>query len=146
MEKRTVFTLKIKEQILAYLRAGSNKSTAAHLCGVSYRTFHNWMRYGHEKPGTLFEGFHTEVLRAEAEFEADCVRMLTDTQNPKYILEVLSRRAPDRWSSSTRINLQVDQKIEDFMNFLIEALSEDRDTLTKVLEVAAEYEKANYIE
>jgi hypothetical protein len=136
---KEAFNTQTTSQIVESIRIGNYKSTAAQLSGISYRTLTNWLKKGREEPEGNYGQFYLDVLKAEAEFEANAVSELTMSGNPKYLLEVLSRRSPEKWSATSRVNVQVNQKIEDFMNFLCDALSDEPDTLKRVLEIASNY-------
>jgi hypothetical protein len=136
---KEAFNTQTTSQIVESIRIGNYKSTAAQLSGISYRTLTNWLKKGREEPEGIYGQFYLDVLKAEAEFEANAVSELTMSGNPKYLLEVLSRRSPEKWSATSRVNVQVNQKIEDFMNFLCDALSDEPDTLKRVLEIASNY-------
>jgi hypothetical protein len=68
-----MFTDKVKNEILDYLRQGNFRSTASIAAGVSYGTFKEWMALGKVDPEGDFGRFRLEALKAEKQAETLCV-------------------------------------------------------------------------
>jgi predicted TPR repeat methyltransferase len=136
---KSKFTKDNQDTIIDLMRAGNHKTVAAQSVGIDYRTLARWLADGKEEDSKYYE-FAQRVLMAEAEFETAAVASITANQNPKYLLEVLSRKNPNRWASTSKVQLLTEQKIEHFMDFLCDNLSEDPEILAKVLEIASKYE------
>jgi hypothetical protein len=141
---KIVFTPNNKKKIIDSVRKGNHRSTAACSVGITPRTLNNWLAEGRsEGGGAEYRQFHLDLIKAESDFESQIIDSLIETENPKYLLEVLSRRAPDRWAATQKVSLQVTKQIESFMEFLVSSLEDDPETLKKVLEIAASYEPSD---
>lgn len=114
------FTTEIKRTIIASLQLGNYQEVACKLSGVSTSTFRRWLQKGEqEEAGEYFE-FKLDVDRAIAQAEAGLVSYVSvaaETDH-KAALELLARRFPQRWSSSSRVNLQVEKHLESVLTAL----------------------------
>ena len=107
-------TPKRKKAILAALRAGLSRQGAAAKAGITYRTFAYWMAKGaelSEKPSPpddlAFFQFFQAVNKAEASFEAKCIRSIerfTSGPNAEWRAAafLLERRFRDVWGKLVR--------------------------------------------
>lgn len=142
---KIVFTPQVRQQIVSLIRAGNYLKAASASAGVSYRAVLGWMQRGKtEGEGEYFD-FYKAVKKAEADFEQEAVANILASEQPKYILEILSRRNPSSWASTSRVSIQVKEKIENFLEFLAIKLEAEPEILKKVLTLATEYQDENEI-
>jgi hypothetical protein len=87
--------------ILEALRAGHYRKTAAALAGIHATTFSEWMRREHEP----YKSFQSMVLAAEAEAEQTQLSKITESPEPADAKWYLSRKFPDRWAETRRIDV-----------------------------------------
>lgn len=98
------------DRLVALLRAGNYRKTAAAAVGISPRTLNGWIRDGRANyeaaqvdPSKLdeFGLFFELVSQAEADAEAGCVAGVIELAYRKgdgaLLLRFLERRYPDRW-------------------------------------------------
>ncbi|MCA9635470.1 MAG: hypothetical protein KC420_05485 [Myxococcales bacterium] len=98
------------DRLVALLRAGNYRKTAAAAVGISPRTLNGWLRDGRANyeaaqvdPSKLdeFGLFYELVIQAEAEAEVGAVRGVIELAYKKgdggLLLKFLERRYPDRW-------------------------------------------------
>ena len=100
----TKFTPDRVKIILWALDQGNYRVTAAHLAGVTYPTFRNWMEKGEIEEVGPFRQFHDSVIQAEAKSESQLLH-LVHVQVPtdwKAGMEILKRRHSDRWGKESR--------------------------------------------
>jgi hypothetical protein len=130
-----------KRTVIRQVRLGNYLTVAAALCGVDARTIHYWMKKGKDNPEGIYGIFYQKVQQAKAEWEAEALGLIVGSQDPKMMLEIMSRKSPDRWSASTRVTVQVKKHIEKFMDFLTASLEEEPELLERVLKIAVRYEE-----
>lgn len=87
--------------ICEHLRAGHYRATAAQLVGIHPTTFSIWM--GKQREPYL--SFQRAVLAAEAEAEQAQLTKITSSPEPADAKWYLSRKFPDRWAETRRIDV-----------------------------------------
>lgn len=100
------FTEARKEQIIAVLKVGGSRETAAQVSGVAYETLRIWLKRGEEmaqkaeeadeESGSAYAEFRERVLAAEAEprFKALAIVDKAMVDNPMLAWKVIERREP----------------------------------------------------
>lgn len=140
------FTSSVKTLIYTSISKGNYLKTAAAQAGVNYRTVLGWMRLGKDNPDSPHGEFVNQVKLCEAQWEAETVDMINQNGGEKLKLEMLSRRQPENWAQTSRTIKIVNDKIEEFMDFLVSQLSDDPKTLEKVLEVSQKFQEEQDLE
>lgn len=88
--------------ILAHVRAGSTRRSAAALAGVPFATFYEWLE------GAAFSG---AVTKAEAEFEQAAVQRIDRAARQgswRASLALLERRLPESWQQRSTLAVEGD--------------------------------------
>ena len=100
-------TPEIHEKIVAMIREGNYRETASAACGITSRTFRNWMARGHEGEEP-FAALAIEVDKAEAESEALDVAQLAKAAKDDWKAAAwkLERRWQHRWGRTPDIIVQ----------------------------------------
>lgn len=142
----TSLTLEVQATIVAALRAGNYRTTAAALAGVARQTILNWLTWGAEGKEP-YASFLVAVELVEAESEAELVAEVRSAQPAirdgessrgadlwQARMTLLERRFPHRWSA--RVRTTVDEELQALMRRLEERL--DEDTFAKVIDASRE--------
>lgn len=69
----TKCTAKVIRQVANALLLGNYLEVAAASIGVHKDTLHNWLRWGHERPRSIYRKFRDAVFEAQARYEANAV-------------------------------------------------------------------------
>lgn len=88
--------------ILAHVRAGSTRRSAAALAGVPFATLYEWLEVA---------AFANAVTKAEAEFEQAAVQRIDRAARQgswRAALALLERRLPDSWQQRSTLALEGD--------------------------------------
>jgi transposase len=106
----TTLTDVVAEKIIAYVEAGNYVLTAAAACGISRRSFYDWMKRGRaeldaleggaepEPNEELFADFAARVEIATAAAEIAALKdVRSATERWQAAMTYLERRFPDRW-------------------------------------------------
>ncbi len=111
MARPTSLTPEVQEAILAAIRSGNYKRTAAQKAGICEKTLYNWEERG-EKGEEPFAGFLQAVKKAEADAESvllDEVRSAQPGVTGSHGADlwqakawILERRWPKRWAARVR--------------------------------------------
>lgn len=87
-----------KQQILAVLKVGGSRDTAAQVAGVTSETLRVWLKRGADQDdeGSSYREFYEEVLAAEAEprFRALGIVYKALPDNPMLAWKVVERKEP----------------------------------------------------
>lgn len=139
----TSLTLEVQTTIVAALRAGNYRTTAAALAGVSRQTILNWLARGSDGVEP-YASFLRDVELAEAESEAELVAevraaraAVVGVSGPdlwQARMTLLERRFPHRWSA--RVRTTVDEELGALMRRLEQRL--DEATFAKVVDASRE--------
>jgi hypothetical protein len=138
---KNAFTEENRHALIKSLHEGNHLKTACELNGISYRAVYYWLKKAKEDPDSEYAFFATQLKRAEALWENETLKKLNQTENPKVLLDLLGRRHASKWSSTQRISMQVEEKIEAFMSYLIGELESEPEILSRVLEISEQYEE-----
>lgn len=143
---KVAFTPNNVRTIIDSVAKGNYLSTACESAGISYRTVAKWMSEGKNDEDSKYHDFYISVTQAKALFEEQSVETIVNTQSPKYLLEILGRKDPSKWSATSRVNLMVAEQIEGFMHFIVEGLKDSPEALELFLSLASKYEQDNNTE
>lgn len=94
-------TDELAKRYCEYLRAGNYRQTAAALVGLSPTTVSDWM--GKEREPYL--SFQAAVREAEAEAERIQLDKIASSPEPADAKWYLSRKFPDRWAETRRVDV-----------------------------------------
>ncbi len=96
MPRRTKLTPDLQERILNMIRLGNYRNVAAQAVGIAPETFSRWM----SRPRDPYRQFRQAVEQAEAMAEVSMVALIAKAarDDPKYALQYLARKAPERWA------------------------------------------------
>lgn len=135
MGRRSGLTVDVHQRIVELLEDGNFLETAACVAGVSIGQVRSWLALGAE-PGSKYEQFRVDVLRAISEAESKGVAILIGAAaagDLKAVTWWLERRHPKRWGQ--RVRHVVDQELDDAVT-RVEALEAElgADVVERVLE------------
>lgn len=138
MARRSGLTVDVTRQIVHLLQDGNFLETAAYAAGVSPAQVRGWLALGAE-PGSRYEAFREEVLRAIADAESRGVNVLIQAAaagDLKALTWWLERRHPKHWGQ--RVRHVVDQELDDAVT-RVEALEGElgSEIVERVLEAIA---------
>ena len=96
MPRQTKLTPDLQERILNMIRLGNYRNVAAQAVGIAPETFSRWM----SRPHDPYRQFRQAVEQAEAMAEVSMVALIAKAarDDPKYALQYLARKAPERWA------------------------------------------------
>ncbi len=96
----TKLTSAVQDRIIAAIKAGHHRESAARLGGVSPPTLYRWLSADTEP----FLTFQAAVEMAEAELEDDVLGVVTERipEDPRLALAYLAKRFPGRWGSGAQ--------------------------------------------
>ena len=94
----TKYTPDRVKRIIDTLRSGNYRCVAAAYGGISHETFSQWM--------DQYPEFSDAVIEAETAAEVEAVELIR-SGHPKYVLEWLSRKNPDRWGRKDHVTQDV---------------------------------------
>lgn len=97
----TKLTDELAAQVQEILLEGNYRSVASQIVGIHQVTFSKWMHATTEP----YLSFQTMVLAAEAQAERESVRLIRMSDDTVDRRWWLSRKYPDKWAESRRINL-----------------------------------------
>lgn len=103
----TKFTWDVGDRILAVLKHGNHRETAAASAGVHIDTFREWLRRG-AKGEEPFAKFSAMVDIVEAQFEGLVIKNVVERLGKARISEVLdfmARRSPKRWGLKSEVTV-----------------------------------------
>lgn len=109
----------LAQQAAEYLRQGHYRATVARLIGITPECFSDWMH----KTGSPYAEFQTVVHQAEAEAEHLQLAKITESPEPADAKWYLSRKFPDRWAETRRVD--VSGRIDYGMKLNADALTSD---------------------
>ena len=95
------FTEQRLEGILAALRQGHYRKTAAELNGITGVTLSEWLA----REEAEYQDFKLKVLEAEAEAEHVQLAKVTESAEPADAKWYLARKFPDRWAETRRVDV-----------------------------------------
>jgi len=139
-------TPQVRQKLLEAIRAGSYYEPACAYAGANYFVFREWMRRGEGTDDRArtdeYAQFAKDVKEAEAQGELACVAALRTASktDPRAAMWLLERRHSDRWSSTQKIKIQVEQAVDAELNLLFSAIADDptipNDVKLKLIEAA----------
>jgi hypothetical protein len=93
----TKLTPAVQDRIIAAIKAGHHRESAARLGGISPPTLYRWLSADTEP----FLTFQAAVEMAEAELEDKVLGVITERipEDPRLALAYLAKRFPGRWGS-----------------------------------------------
>src|SRR5438309_5854891 len=97
----TKLTPEVAQKIIAALRNGAYRQTAAQWAGIAPETLSRWL----SRTGEPYESFAQEVEQAEAGLEVRCVHAIMSQIDlkPELAAFMLERKYPQRWGKA-RVN------------------------------------------
>ena len=113
MGRPSKLTPETQSKLIQAIRGGSFLVVACEFAGVSYKVFRDWMIRGETEGKGQFREFRNAVIKAESEVE---VRLTASWQKAtaddwRAAAEFLSRRFPDRWSSTQKLQVQLEAEL-----------------------------------
>lgn len=110
--RRPKLTEEIQAKVVAALRGGNFRSTAAGWAGIGARTLREWMQKGEAAPKSPHGLFRHAVLEAEkaAEIHAVGLIMRAASTDVKHAEWWLSHRFPERWAERRKVEMSKDPK------------------------------------
>ena len=96
----TKLTPAVHDAIVGMTREGNYAEVSAQAAGISGPTFWRWMKRGEEEPGSIYERFREDILKARAEAENEAIKIIKGAaldgtwQAAAWYLE---RSKPERW-------------------------------------------------
>jgi len=133
------FVPEVINTIYVNLSKGNYLKSSAEAAGVSYRSVLGWMKKGKEDATPEHAEFYQNVKRITAEWEVKAVDSINKYGGAKLQLEMLSRKNPEQWAATTRAVKIANQRIEEFMDYLISELSDDPQVMERVLNIAKNF-------
>jgi hypothetical protein len=106
MPRPTKLTKKLRDLIVADIRAGNYAKIAAAANGIGQSTYFSWMKKGAKEKRGRFREFRELVQSAEATAERDMVIIVKRSAlegNSRSAFDFLERKYPDRWGKRERI-------------------------------------------
>lgn len=103
MPNRRKLTPETRDRILALIKAGNYRETAAAAVGIRGDTLREWLRRGAREEGTIYSDFAELMDQAEAEAEARDVALIgkAGQEDWRALAWRLERRGKERWRTST---------------------------------------------
>lgn len=129
----TDFTDATREAILATLRQGNFRESAARAAGISPRTLQLWLSRGRREKRGAFGDFFRAVLRAEMDAESLVVAKLHSSPDLNHAKWWLERRFPQRWSLKVR---RLERQLVDLVRQLESIVSKQPVTRSSLPPVA----------
>jgi len=125
-------TPELKEKFLSAIVAGSHYEPACAYVGICYGTFRMWMQRGqgthkNRKPSQEYVDFVEAVQGAEAKGELSAIASIRGASKDDWRAAawMLERRHSDRWASTQKVKVQVEQAVDAELNLLFGALADD---------------------
>ena len=109
--RKTRLTPEIQAKIVALVKAGHYKRTAAAQAGINERTLYHWYDKGdrdHPNHRKIYGQFRQALDKAEAESEVVLLDKIWQEGTARDHLEVLARRFPERWARRIDVGVQGD--------------------------------------
>lgn len=100
----TKLTAALRKKMALLVRAGNTVEVAAQACGISERTFYNWMEQGEAAKTGAYHDFYVAVEEARATFEATHVATIAAAAQRgswQAAAWLLTHRHPERWGTAT---------------------------------------------
>jgi hypothetical protein len=96
------------EHLALHISEGNYTVTACRLCGISEKTYYEWIHKGHQLPGTIYSRFVKAIDQAEAQRESYLIEEINaDTTDWKAAAWLLSRRHPSRWGKQATVKVEL---------------------------------------
>jgi len=111
--------------------AGSHYEPACAYVGICYSTFRQWMQRGqgtHKRNGSAeYVEFVEAVQGAEAKGELSAIASIRGASKDDWRAAawMLERRHSDRWASTQKVKIQVEQAVDAELNLLFSAIADD---------------------
>jgi hypothetical protein len=108
--RRTLLTAELQRDICAFIRAGAYDYAAAEACGISRRTFFEWLERGERESKRarvpVFVQFACAIRRAQAEARVSA-EVTVKKIDPKWWLSRMHRERPDApgWNDTRFVEL-----------------------------------------
>ena len=115
MARKTKLTKEVQEQICKYIEIGVPIKFAAEACGISERTFYNWMERGEKENKGCFFQFFQSVKKALAKSVARDIAIIEKAaQEGKWQASAwrLERRHPEFFGVKEHHHLEHSGKID----------------------------------
>lgn len=99
---------------------GNFREVAARMCGVSPRTFFNWMREGRVFPNGLYGEFRRSIIAAEAVAESSLLGEVREAakSDARYACWILERKHPQRWGRYRGELVELRKKVREIERML----------------------------
>ena len=125
-------TPELKERFLSAIAAGSHYEPACAYAGIAYSTFREWMQRGigtnrRRASNQEYADFAEAVQGAEAKGELSAIASIRGASKDDWRAAawMLERRHSDRWASTQKVKVQVEQAVDAELNLLFGALADD---------------------
>ena len=140
-------TPELKERFLNAIAAGSHYEPACAYAGIAYSTFREWMQRGigtnrRRASNQEYADFAEAVQGAEAKGELSAIASIRGASKDDWRAAawMLERRHSDRWASTQKVKIQVEQAVDAELNLLFSAIADDptipNDVKLKLIEAA----------
>lgn len=99
------------QAIVQSVANGADFTTACAAADVDDSTAHAWLRRADAEPDGPYGEFRRQVVRARASWEQRCISIVmgaADAGDWRAALEMLQRRAPDRWALTHKLQVNTD--------------------------------------
>jgi hypothetical protein len=108
--RRTLLTAELQRDICAFVRAGAYDYAAAEACGISRRTFFEWLERGERESkrgrAPVYVQFARAIRRAQAEARVSA-EVTVKKIDPKWWLSRMHRERPDApgWNDTRSVEV-----------------------------------------
>jgi hypothetical protein len=108
--RRTVLTPELQRDICAFIRAGAYDYAAAEACGISRRTFFEWLERGERESrrgrSPVYMQFARAIRRAQSEARVSA-EITVKKIDPKWWLSRMHRERPDApgWNDTRSVEV-----------------------------------------
>lgn len=107
--RKTNLTTELISKIAALVASGNYYDTVCKVLNIPTSTFYRWLEKGRAQKKGIFRELVEAIERAEGIAEASAVNVLWQAikkkEDPRWALEFLSRRYPDKWSKKEHVDI-----------------------------------------
>lgn len=134
MGKPTKLTPEFKKRFFEAIRIGSHCESAAEFAGVTYSAVCRWVKRGDEEGEGIYYDFGQEYRKARADAELLLLSRVhnASTHDPRNAQWILERRYPEHWANSQKIQVQVNEKLDQELDKILDILERKLDARTYI--------------